>query len=381
MITFTLTGDQAGQLNGGGSFTIAGATTTGFPIGTTSALAVTSANGGSGAIVTVAMTNETTIASITVTTAGTGYVLGHVVTIISGDTTNIYNNTKSMLYAGPTKNSFGVLDNHVYVTGKQFHVSGHNGTGPRGMVVDPAAAYENVVTIEGNLCVNGNITSAQSSSNLSATSVTSALSNTGHLYTAATQNVVADSNNVLIGSTDPSDNVNNTYLVINGSATNNSIYAHGPIVSAEYFAAASDLNLKENISTINSALDKTNRLRGVYFTKKADVTGRREVGVIAQEVEKVFPEVVMGGEGKKTVAYANLCGVLIEAVKELSRENVSQAAEIKSLRNNIDTIRGDIDKLWEHKRTDDKGMVDQLTELKRELAAIKRTQTQSSTKR
>jgi hypothetical protein len=144
-------------------------------------------------------------------------------------------------------------------------------------------------------------------------------------------------------------------------------------VSAQYFAAASDLNLKENISTINSALDKTNRLRGVYFTKKADSTGRREVGVIAQEVEKVFPEVVMGGEGKKTVAYANLCGVLIEAVKELSRENVSQAAEIKSLRSDIGCIRGDIDKLWEHKRTDDKGMVDQLTELKRELAAIKRT--------
>ena len=368
-------------MNGGGSFTIAGATTTGFPIDTTSDLAVTSANGGSGAIVTVVMTNETTIASITVTTAGIGYELGHVVTIISGDTTNIYNNTKSMLYAGSTKNSFGVLDNHVYVTGKQFHVSGHNGTGPRGMVVDPAAAYENVVTIEGNLCVNGNITSAQSSSNLSATSVTSALSNTGYLYTAATANATAYSNNVLIGSTIPSDNVDNTYLVIKGSAINNSIYAHGPIVSAEYFAAASDLNLKENISTINSALDKTNRLRGVYFTKKADVTGRREVGVIAQEVEKVFPEVVMGGEGKKTVAYANLCGVLIEAVKELSRENVSQAAEIKSLRNNIDTIRGDIDKLWEHKRTDDKGMVDQLTELKRELAAIKRTQTQSSTKR
>jgi hypothetical protein len=295
------------------------------------------------------------------TGTGQNLVVSNAVVIDTGTGTS--NTDKSMLYDA-SKNSFGVLTDHVYVTGKQFHVSGHNGTGPRGMVVDPTDTDQDVVTIEGNLRVNGNITSAQSSSALSTASVTSALEGTGYDRTVPT------SPNVLIGSNNQDNNVDNTYLVINGSATNNSIYAHGPIVSAEYFAAASDLNLKENISTINSALDKTNRLRGVYFTKKADVTGRREVGVIAQEVEKVFPEVVMGGEGKKTVAYANLCGVLIEAVKELSRENVSQAAEIKSLRNNIDTIRGDIDKLWEHKRTDDKGMVDQLTELKRELAAI-----------
>lgn len=374
-ISITLTTNQAAQLNGTntGAFIIGAATTTGFPIGSTPNLAVTRTGSGSDAVVTVVMSSATSITSITVNSTGTGYAQGDNVTIISitgGDATTIYNNTKPMLY-DESKNSFGVLDNHVYVTGKQFHVSGHNGTGPRGMVVDPTDTDQDVVTIEGNLRVNGNITSAQSSSALSTASVTSALTGSG----------MTTSSNVLIGSNNQSDNVNNTYLVIKGSANNNSIYAHGPIVSAEYFAAASDLNLKENISTINSALDKTNRLRGVYFTKKADVTGRREVGVIAQEVEKVFPEVVMGGEGKKTVAYANLCGVLIEAVKELSRENVSQAAEIKSLRNNIDTIRGDIDKLWEHKRTDDKGMVDQLTELKRELAAIKRTQTQSSTKR
>ena len=80
-ISITLTSDQADQLNGGGSFTIAGATTSGFPTGTTTGIAVTSTYGGSGAIVDVVMTDNTTIASITVTTAGTGYEIGHAVTI------------------------------------------------------------------------------------------------------------------------------------------------------------------------------------------------------------------------------------------------------------------------------------------------------------
>jgi hypothetical protein len=76
--------------------------------------------------------------------------------------------------------------------------------------------------------------------------------------------------------------------------------------------AFSDERLKTNIRTVDNALDKVSNMRGVYFDKD----GKASVGVIAQEVEKVIPEVVLDGE-YKSVAYGNLVGVLIEAIKEL----------------------------------------------------------------
>jgi hypothetical protein len=81
----------------------------------------------------------------------------------------------------------------------------------------------------------------------------------------------------------------------------------------------SDQTLKENVVTISNALDKVSSLRGVEFDWKS--SGKHSVGVIAQEVEQVFPELVTTTEeGIKAVAYANLVGVLIEAVKELKEE-------------------------------------------------------------
>jgi hypothetical protein len=76
--------------------------------------------------------------------------------------------------------------------------------------------------------------------------------------------------------------------------------------------AFSDERLKTNIRTIDNALDKVSAMRGVYFDKD----GQSSTGVIAQEVEKVLPEVVHDGE-YKSVAYGNIVGVLIEAIKEL----------------------------------------------------------------
>ena len=85
----------------------------------------------------------------------------------------------------------------------------------------------------------------------------------------------------------------------------------GSVVASGNVTAYSDERLKSNIETIDNALDKVNALRGVTFTKD----GERGLGVIAQEVEKVLPEVVLDGE-YKSVAYGNIVGVLIEAVKE-----------------------------------------------------------------
>ena len=86
--------------------------------------------------------------------------------------------------------------------------------------------------------------------------------------------------------------------------------------------AFSDERLKTDIETINDALNKVCQMRGVTF-KRTDDDGRTSVGVIAQEIEKVLPEVVRedNSEDKiKSVAYGNIVGVLIEAIKELKSE-------------------------------------------------------------
>ena len=81
--------------------------------------------------------------------------------------------------------------------------------------------------------------------------------------------------------------------------------------------AYSDERLKSNIETIEGGLDKVEKLRGVTYTRDE----RDNIGVIAQEVEKVLPEIVLTADdmmGTKSVDYSRITAVLIEAVKELS---------------------------------------------------------------
>jgi len=92
------------------------------------------------------------------------------------------------------------------------------------------------------------------------------------------------------------------------------VTATGTVQGAEV-TATSDERLKSDIKTIDNALYKVMNMRGVSFTKQAE----KGIGVIAQEVEKIIPEVVTDGE-YKSVAYGNMVGVLIEAIKDLKKE-------------------------------------------------------------
>jgi hypothetical protein len=80
--------------------------------------------------------------------------------------------------------------------------------------------------------------------------------------------------------------------------------------------AFSDERLKSDIETITNALDKVKEMRGVTFTRD----GRQGTGVVAQEMQKVMPEVVHDKNEYMSVAYGNLVGVLIEAIKELEKK-------------------------------------------------------------
>jgi hypothetical protein len=92
--------------------------------------------------------------------------------------------------------------------------------------------------------------------------------------------------------------------------------------------APSDARLKTNLLPLGNVLDKLQQVRGVSFEWNDQYRAlggsseRREIGVLAQEVEQVFPELVSVGEGDyKRVDYDRITAVLIEAVKELRKEN------------------------------------------------------------
>ncbi len=125
--------------------------------------------------------------------------------------------------------------------------------------------------------------------------------------------------------------------------------------------AESDIRLKKNIKPIENALDKIEKLRGVEFDWRWDeysIVDRYEytphaIGVIAQEVEKVFPE-AMGEEnqGFKTVEYRYLVAPLIEGVKELNAKNKALETEVTALKaenakiqNAVTTLQDQIDLL------------------------------------
>lgn len=82
--------------------------------------------------------------------------------------------------------------------------------------------------------------------------------------------------------------------------------------------STSDINLKENIRPFENALGTINEINGVHFNWKNN--SKKSVGVIAQEIEKVLPELVSDAEGFKSVNYNGLVGVLIQAIKDLSSE-------------------------------------------------------------
>ena len=121
--------------------------------------------------------------------------------------------------------------------------------------------------------------------------------------------------NVGIGNTAPAYK-----LDVNGT-----IYASGDII------ALSDVRKKTDIATIDNALNKINNLRGVYF--KTSMNEKRNVGVIAQEIEEVIPEVVLtDNNGYKGVAYGNITGVLIQGIRELYDIIVLKNTEIDNLK-------------------------------------------------
>jgi hypothetical protein len=148
--------------------------------------------------------------------------------------------------------------------------------------------------------------------------------------------IAPTSNTILLGNTigrfvlsantgDFTGAVNATSFTATNLVANTSGVYHTGTVEAAIFNSTSDANSKYNIQTIEDPISKIMNMRGVTFTWKH--SDKPSMGVIAQEVEPVIPEVVTtDANGKKSVSYDNIIGLLIEAIK-------NQQLQINSLIN------------------------------------------------
>ena len=109
-------------------------------------------------------------------------------------------------------------------------------------------------------------------------------------------------------------------------------YASGSITAGGDVTAYSDARVKTNIVTIENPLQKALALRGVTYTRTDSDDKKTKMGVIAQEVLEVVPEVVnQDNDGIYSVAYGNMVGLLIEAMKE-------QQQQIEDLKSKLDAV-------------------------------------------
>ena len=168
--------------------------------------------------------------------------------------------------------------------------------------------------------LDGNEASAFLTAHPSISAATS-VNNSGRTYI---QDITLDSNGHVTGLTSATETVtdtNTTYSAGNGLSLSGTTFAMSGSFTGNFTAtgnvtAYSDERLKDNIETIEGSLNKVLKMRGVMY----DRDGKRETGVIAQEMREILPEVVYDDGEYLSVAYGNLTGILIEAVKDLKQE-------------------------------------------------------------
>ena len=107
-------------------------------------------------------------------------------------------------------------------------------------------------------------------------------------------------------------------VVSGGVGVSGNIFASGQVTAAD-INSSSDKRLKKNIKTVTSALSTVEALRGVTFEWKEG--NAKSIGLIAQEVKEVLPEIVSSDEnGYLGIRYSNMVGILVEAIKELKAD-------------------------------------------------------------
>ena len=103
--------------------------------------------------------------------------------------------------------------------------------------------------------------------------------------------------------------------------------------------ADSDINVKKDLEILKNPLDKILKINGYYYHKiDEDENAMKHIGVIAQEVEAEYPELVSNHSEIKSVNYDGINAILLESVKELTRENTKIKSELEELKDKLKNI-------------------------------------------
>jgi hypothetical protein len=112
---------------------------------------------------------------------------------------------------------------------------------------------------------------------------------------------------------------------------------HGSLTATGNVTAYSDIRHKKDIVKLDNALEKVEKLNGYTYTRKDD--SKRYTGLIAQEVLEVLPEAVIADEkGDYSLAYGNMAGLFVEAMKEMKSENDVLKAQLTSVLTRLDAL-------------------------------------------
>jgi hypothetical protein len=303
---------------------------------------ITATDGGSG-IATVTLSSTPTFTEVDVTGITTTLNLNvtGIATIPNLEVINI--NSTGIITA--TQLSTG-----AYGTGINIY---SNGTinGPSEIIIDPAAIDNNTgsVRVKGDLYVDGSQFIVNSTTieladfivGIASTATTDTLADGAGIKIGPDNTILYDNTNTAFKSSENFNLVSGKTYKINGTdvltsntlgsgVVNSSLTSVGTlvkldvgninatgIVTAATYDVSSDINLKDNVQIIENPLDKIVKIDGVTFNWKAD--NKPSMGVIAQNIEEVLPELVSTGDTKH-VNYNGIIGLLIEAIKELKSE-------------------------------------------------------------
>lgn len=286
--------------------------------------------------------------SITTTGGGGGGATNAVTTDYNSSLNSDSRNSRGVtrLYRRDNDSDYSV---QTYWTGTYWRLYGYNGDNNH---ADTYCGVANQLATARTISLTGDVSGSASFNGSANVSITATVADNSHNHT----NYIANTVDAWITSSDSRQRIyfaNNSHSywksslfhywrVGNTDVNALTLDSSYNLTALGNITAYSDISLKENIESIENPLMIIRRMRGVRYDRNDIEGSKKHVGVIAQEVEEVLPEVVNIDEtGLRTVAYGNITSVLIEGIKELEKIIIAQKDLILDMSNRISKLEED----------------------------------------
>jgi len=125
--------------------------------------------------------------------------------------------------------------------------------------------------------------------------------------------------------------------------SSNNCQVYGSILANSNITAYSDIRHKKDLIKLDNTLEKVEKLNGYTYTRIDD--GKRYTGLVAQEVLEVLPEAVEEKEDGYSLAYGNMAGLFVEALKEMNTKFQAEKAKVETLETQLASVLARVDAL------------------------------------